>query len=68
MNDIRFMVLDDSLPTLLEKLNYNVDWESDKERNNYYRFRNDLEKLMDKYYGEKIWAVTNNMPKSILVN
>jgi hypothetical protein len=54
MNDIRFMVLDDSLPTLLEKLNYNVDWESDKERNNYYRFRNDLEKLMDKYYGGKI--------------
>jgi len=68
MNDIRFMVLDDSLPTLLEKLNYNVDWESDKERNNYYRFRNDLEKLMDKYYGGKIWVVTNNMPKSILVN
>jgi len=54
MNDIRFMVLDDSLPTLLKKLNYNVDWESDKERNKYYRFRNDLEKLMDKYYGEKI--------------
>ena len=68
MNDIRFMVLDDSLPTLLEKLNYNVDWESDKERNKYYRFRNDLEKLMDKYYGGKIWVVTNNMPKSILVN
>ena len=51
MNDIRFMELDDSLPNLLKNLNYNVDWESDKERDKYYRFRNDLEKLMDKYYG-----------------
>ena len=54
MDDIQFMELDDSLPNLLKKLNYNVDWESDKERNYYYRFRNDLEKLMDKYYGGKI--------------
>ncbi len=57
MDDIQFMELDDSLPNLLKKLNYNVDWESDKERDRYYSFRNDVEKLLDNYYitkGDKI--------------
>jgi hypothetical protein len=52
MNDCKFIELDTSLPKLIkEVLDYQIDWESDEDRNRYYDFRNRVEGLMDKYYG-----------------
>tara|TARA_B100001093_G_scaffold215265_1_gene206538 strand:- start:988 stop:1161 length:174 start_codon:yes stop_codon:yes gene_type:complete len=50
MNDCKFIELDDSLPNLLEEVGHEVDWESDKDRDRYYTFRNKVEQLLDKYY------------------
>jgi len=57
MNDCKFIELDKSLPKLIkEVLEYEIDWESDEDRNRYYEFRNRVEGLMDKYYGGR-WCM-----------
>ncbi len=40
----------DELFILQEVIEYEIDWESDEDRNRYYEFRNRVEGLMDKYY------------------
>ena len=49
-NDVQFIILDKSLPNLLEEMGHEIDWNDDEERNNYHAFRNRVYQLIDKYY------------------
>jgi len=47
MNDVQFIILDKSLPNLLEEVGHEID----EDRDRYYTFRNKVEQLLDKHYG-----------------
>ena len=49
-NDVQFIILDKSLPNLLEEMGHEIDWNDDEDRDRYYTFRNKVEQLLDKYY------------------
>jgi hypothetical protein len=50
MDDNQFIILDTSLPNLLEEVGYKIDWNDDEDRSKYHAFRNRVYQLIDKYY------------------
>jgi|TARA_R110002020_G_scaffold73728_1_gene189089 hypothetical protein len=54
MKDVQWLKLDITLPHYVEEVTQNkVNLSNETELNNFHQFRNELEKLIDIYYGGK---------------
>jgi hypothetical protein len=52
MNDVQWLKLDVTLPHYMEKvLERSIDLGNEDELQRFHQFRNDVEKLIDQYYG-----------------
>ena len=52
MNDVQWLKLDVTLPHYMEDvLERSIDLGNEDELQRFHQFRNDVEKLIDKYYG-----------------